>query len=62
MDGLQYDQIGIEKLNLTVRSYNSLKRARINTLGRFLRLLMNSHLILIQTEHLQNQEIQEQKT
>ena len=32
MDGLQYDQIGIEKLNLTVRSYNSLKRARINTL------------------------------
>lgn len=32
MDGLQYDQIGIEQLNLTVRSYNSLKRARINTL------------------------------
>ena len=32
MDGLQFDQIGIEKLNLTVRSYNSLKRARINTL------------------------------
>lgn len=32
MDDLQYDQIGIEKLNLTVRSYNSLKRAKINTL------------------------------
>lgn len=32
MDGLQYDQIGIEELNLTVRSYNSLKRAKINTL------------------------------
>lgn len=29
MDDLQYDQIGIEKLNLTVRSYNSLKRAKI---------------------------------
>lgn len=32
MDDLEYNQIDIEKLNLTVRSYNSLKRARINTL------------------------------
>lgn len=32
MDALQYKQIMIERLNLSVRSYNALKRAEINTL------------------------------
>lgn len=32
MDALQYEQINIEKLNLSGRAYNSLKRAGINTL------------------------------
>ena len=48
MDALQYKQIMIEKLNLSVRLYNVLKRAGINTLQDLLTAYEQGTLLEIQ--------------
>ena len=48
MDALQYKQIMIEKLNLSVRLYNVLKRAGINTLQDLLIAYEQGTLLEIQ--------------
>lgn len=43
----QYSQIGIDKLNLSVRSYNCLRRAKIDTIQALLDVYNQGKLIEI---------------
>ena len=57
MDALQYEQINIEKLNLSLRAYNSLNRAGINTLQDLLSAYEQEKLLEIRNLGMKSYEI-----